>query len=334
MTAIVRILEAGPLCTVQDLGRRGFASSGVPVSGAADTLSLRIGNRLVGNNECAAGIEMSLVGGAFAFDAPALVCLAGADAPGAIIESSGRRTRPANWSPVVVAAGARVRIGPLESGARSYLCIGGGGVRTAPVLGSRSVLASVGLGGRPRREGDCVPIGRVPRGLRVGPLDAGLVRDLERALTRSTLRVVPGAHSGMFGDSARARLAAVEFGIDPASDRTGVRLRGAALDPDAVSLEESEGVVPGSVQVPPSGEPIVLGADGPTVGGYPVIASVIGADLPALAQLAPGARVRFAWTDLENAHSALRELEALIERVALPGRSAHYVEDRDPGASR
>jgi allophanate hydrolase subunit 2 len=138
----------------------------------------------------------------------------------------------------------------------------------------------------------------------------------------------------MFDESARARMAAAEFGIDPASDRTGVRLRGVALDAGAFTLEKSEGVVPGAVQVPPSGEPIVLGVDGPTVGGYPVIASVIGADLPALAQLAAGARVRFAWTDLKNAHAALRELEALIERVAMPDRSGHYDEGRDPGASR
>ncbi len=326
MTATVRVIEAGGLGSVQDAGRAGFAASGVPAGGAADTLSLRIGNRLLGNEEYDAAIESTLVGGSFRFDAPALVCLAGSECPDAAVEGGERRRPLPRWAPTVVRAGSLVRIGPIRGGARSYLCIAGG-VRTAPVLGSRSVHAPSGIGGRPLRAGDTLPIGAPPPGVQVAPLDRRVADGIGAIMAGRTLRVVPGAHAVRFDADIRAALVAQAFRVGTASDRTGVRLEGGLPTGNALaggSLEKSEGMVPGAVQVPPSGEAIVLGVDAPTVGGYPVIASVIGADLPVLGQLAPGDAVRFAWVDLAGARNALRDLDAMIARVALPVRSAHY----------
>jgi biotin-dependent carboxylase-like uncharacterized protein len=316
MNAALRVLDPGGLTTVQDLGRPGLGASGVPPGGAADAVSLRVGNRLVGNADTDAALEMTLTGGAFALDAPALLCLAGAGAPDAAIETDGVRRPLRRWTPTVVSAGASVRIGRLAGGARAYLCVGGS-VRTEPMLGSRSTLPAVrlgdGLGAAPLRAGDAVPIGGAAPGLRVGALSPTVARALDHAIGRRTLRVLPGAHADAFGADARGALARTEFRVDPRSDRSGVRLGGAGLPGEAAALEKSEGAVPGTVQVPPSGAPIVLGVDGPTVGGYPAIASVIGADLPALGQCRPGDAVRFAWTDLAGAFAAWRELEALVD---------------------
>lgn len=320
----LRIIEPGMMSTVQDLGREGFASMGVPRAGAADARSLRAGNRLLGNHEGDAAIEMTLVGATVVFDRISVVCLTGASAPEACILSgdalSVTRRSVRNWHPVVVRAGEALRVGRIVDGARAYLCIAGG-VRTKLVLGSRSVLDSCGLGGRALRAGDTVAIGSPRAGLLVSPPGVQLREALGVHTQCKVLRVIPGAHASWFDASALRRLGRDRFEVGSQSNRMGVRLQGIVLaSPDQGTIR-SEGVVPGSVQVPPGGEPIVLGVDGPTSGGYPVIACVIAADLPVLGQLRPGDRARFMWVDRERGVEILHESECLIGSVPRAGIS-------------
>ncbi|MEX0876248.1 MAG: biotin-dependent carboxyltransferase family protein, partial [Phycisphaerales bacterium] len=182
------------MTTVQDLGRFGHAAVGVPQSGGADWLSLRIGNRLLGNDDKDAVLEMTLVGGRFVFEESSLICLAGADMPSAMVYGGGREYPVERWRPVVVVAGDELRIGPLRGGARSYICVAGG-VRTPPVLGSRSTLVSCGLGGvgRALRAGDQLEIGIYEPGRVVCALGEEEAERAGAVIGRRTLRIVPGA---------------------------------------------------------------------------------------------------------------------------------------------
>lgn len=330
----LRVIETGPITSVQDLGRPGLAASGVARSGAADTMSLRIGNRLLGNDENAAALELTLVGGLFCFEHPALVCLAGADAPGACI-FSGDQPRPLErWRPAPIAAGESVRIGRLAGGARSYLCIAGG-VRTEPVLRSRSMHLAGGLGnpGRALRAGDHVETGDPAPGLTVTSLAGAPRGEGERRLARRILRIIPGAHAERFDEAALRTLTRVVFRVHPHSDRVGLRLEGPALPTPCGGRLASEGMIPGSIQVPPAGGAIILAADAPTTGGYPVIACVIASDLPALGQCAPRDEIRFEWIDRAGAIDELRELEAFIASIG-PAHNATNMPGRPGGADR
>lgn len=315
----IRVIDPGLLTSVQDSGRPGLGASGVPRSGAADTLSLSIGNRLLGNitDDTAAAIEMTLSGPTLGFTGPCLICLVGAAAPEATIEHTGAAVPLPHCSPVVIPGGATLRAGPLTNGARAYLCIAGG-VRSEPVLGSRSAHTASGLGGRPLAEGDVLETGRPTPGLRFAPLANEASASCKQELTRRALRLVPAAHTEMFDPAVRHALTGHPYSVSSRSDRTGVRLVREPAIMHAHTIDHSEAMPPGTVQLPPSGEPIVLGVDGPTIGGYPAIGSVIAADLPALAQARPNDAVRFEWTDLDGAHQALRSQRTLISSVPLP----------------
>lgn len=310
----MRLTRTGTQTSVQDLGRAGYACSGVPRSGAFDAVSLRVGNRLVGNDEGDAGIEMTLRGAWFRFERAAVVCLAGAGSESCIVGADRRRTIE-RWRPEVINAGEELRVGAMRGGARSYLCISGG-VLSPVVLGSRSTLVSGALGQRVLRDGDGVEVGAFPAGLQVAPAGADIVRALGTINARRTLRVTPGTHHARYSPSQLRSLTEHAFTVSPQSDRGGVRCLGSRLAADDASGIVSEAVVPGCVQVPPSGELIVLGVDGPTTGGYPVVACVIGVDLPALGQCAPGDEIRFEWVEREQAVTLLREQQRLIGSVA------------------
>ncbi|USN97868.1 MAG: 5-oxoprolinase/urea amidolyase family protein [Phycisphaeraceae bacterium] len=323
---VLRVIDGGLQTTVQDLGRSGHAASGVAHSGAADALSLRIGNRLLGNNERCAALEMTLIGGVFRFQGPALVCLAGSPTPSARIRSESAARPIRTWTPAPVNAGDELDVGAITGGSRTYLCFAGG-VRTPAVLASRSTHVASGLGGlgRALAAGDELAIGEPTPGVQVASLAVEARCVVEEALSRRTLRVVPGAHHGLFTGHAINRLTALEFRVSDRSDRVGVRLAGAAIDRPGDGRLSSEGMVIGSVQAPPGGEPIVLGVDGPTTGGYPVIAAVIAADLPALGQCRPRDTVRFEWIDRANAVALLRQHQAVVASVGAAVRvSAHY----------
>ncbi|HTA07825.1 MAG TPA: urea amidolyase family protein [Streptosporangiaceae bacterium] len=284
----VEVLQPGPLTTVQDLGRAGLAHLGVPASGAADIGSLRLANSLVGNEPGAACLEVTLGRLALRFDGAAVVAVTGAPAP---VSVDGDEFAPA--TAFAVPAGSVLRLGAPAAGLRSYVAIDGG-IGVTPVLGSRSADCLSGLGPRPLRPGDWLPVER-PRSL---PIAGRRQRPRAHvpalpATGTAELRVIAGPRDDWFGAAALNALAAASFVVTPASNRTGLRLAGPALRRVRPGELPSEGMAAGSLQVTHEGQLILLVADRPTTGGYPVIAVVVTADLGLAAQLRPGQQIRF-----------------------------------------
>ncbi|HEV7897173.1 MAG TPA: biotin-dependent carboxyltransferase family protein [Planosporangium sp.] len=277
---MITVSRAGPLTTVQDLGRPGWAHLGVPASGALDAPALRLANRLVGNPDGTAALEITAGGCAIVVAGPATVALTGADAA---LTVAGR---PAPLGAAVpVPRGATIEVGRARHGVRSYLAIAGG-VDVPAVLGSRSTDTLSGLGPRPLRDGDELPIGE-PTG---EPSTVDFV-PMSVPLGDLALRVRLGPRHDWFTDPTE--LLTQAYTVDVNSNRVGVRLAGRPLTRAVAGELPSEGVVLGAVQVPANGQPLVFLADHPTTGGYPVIGVVDEADLPLLAQARPGDRVRF-----------------------------------------
>ncbi|GAA0731927.1 biotin-dependent carboxyltransferase family protein [Dactylosporangium roseum] len=279
------VTDAGPLTTVQDLGRPGYAHLGVSRSGALDQPALLLANRLVGNPPGAAGLEITL--GPFAATMPAAgaIALTGAAAPLRV----GGKPAPLN-APVAVRAGDRIEIGPAVLGLRAYLAVAGG-LAVAAVLTSRATDTLSFLGPPVVRTGDRLPIGPrpgEPATVDVAPRPA-LGGDI-------TLRITWGPHADRFTDTAV--LGSTKYTIGNNSNRVGARLDGRPLTPIDGRELPSEGIVLGAVQVPADGRPLVFLADHPTTGGYPVVAVVDPVDLPLLAQARPGDTVRFRGSQL------------------------------------
>jgi biotin-dependent carboxylase-like uncharacterized protein len=274
---MIEVVRPGPLATVQDLGRPGYAHLGVPHSGAADTASLRLANRLVGNDEGAAAIELTFGGAALRFLDPAWVAVTGAPMPG---------TEPN--APRHVPGGTLVGFGAPTAGVRSYVAVRGG-IDVPPVLGSRSADLLSGLGPAPLVAGDRLPVGDT-RGLPPILVDVAPVSAVEE---EPVLRVLPGPRDDWFSPEALSVLTGSSYRVTAESNRIGVRLSGPPLTRARDGELPSEGMVTGALQVPPDGAPIVFLADHPTTGGYPVIAVLVAPDIPRAAQLRPGARVRF-----------------------------------------
>ncbi|SCL16360.1 biotin-dependent carboxylase uncharacterized domain-containing protein [Micromonospora rhizosphaerae] len=277
---MIEVLRAGALTTVQDQGRPGFAHLGVPRSGALDPAALRLANRLVGNPEAAAGLEITLTGCQLRFTRAATVAVTGAD-----VEIRVDR-RPADVGrPLSVPAGAVLRIGPARTGVRNWLAVSGG-LDVPPVLGSRATDTLSGLGPPPVRDGDRLPLGS-PVG-NPAPVDVTVTAPVTDEL-RLTLRL--GPRHDWFTPAALNLLLTTPYAVSPLSNRVGARLVGAPL-PRAVADElPSEGLVLGAVQVPADGQPLIFLADHPTTGGYPVIGVVD--EVAPLAQARPGTTVRF-----------------------------------------
>lgn len=310
------VIKPGMLTLVQDLGRRGQARQGVPASGAADSIACRVGNRLVGNAESAPVLEMTLIGGAFRFEGAGAFVLAGFCA--ARLEAAhapSRRVEP--FEVVAFESECELVVERIDL-ARVYLCIAGG-LAVRPALGSASTLLGASLGGfegRALRRGDKLAVG--PAGA-IPALGRRAARDLcEEVARRRTLRIVEGPHAPRFLPEARDLLVSSRYTVADRSDRTGVRLAGASISSPAAGRLQSEGMFHGALQIPADGEPIILGPDHPTTGGYPVIAGVIGADLPAVGQLRPREAVRFAGVQREEALAFFREQEARLRRITQP----------------
>jgi len=282
---MIEVLAPGPYATVQDLGRQGHAHLGVPSSGAADAASLRLANRLVGNPEGLAGIELTFGLARLRFAAGAWVALAGAPCP---VGSTGSTARdPGMGAPFWVPEGGEVRLGSPSWGLRTYLAVRGG-IAVEPVLGSRSTDSLSGLGPPPLRPGTVLPVGVVD-GLGDILVDLAPPRPPRPAV----LRVLSGPRADWFVPGALAALCGGPYEVSQDSNRVGVRLRGPELARAKEGELPSEGMVTGAVQVPPSGQPIVFLTDHPPTGGYPVIAVLAEADLAVAAQLRPGDEVRF-----------------------------------------
>jgi biotin-dependent carboxylase-like uncharacterized protein len=290
---MIEIVRAGQCDLVMDQGRPGRGALGVPAGGAADPVALAAANQLVGNDTSAAGLEITLSGPSLRVPRGGVVALAGARF--AATRSNGA---PLPWNEtVVLAAGETLTLGGAMTGCRCWLAVRGG-VAVPTVMESRSTFLPGHFGGhlgRALRAGDALPIGDAAGGvrlLRARPPAAGA--------GDAPLRVVAGPQAGLFGDGGLAAFFGGAFRVTAASDRRGLRLVGPAVTPLRVEMP-SQGVLPGAVQIPPDGQPIVVGWDGPVTGGYPVIAAVVAADLPRLAQLRPGAAVGFATIEVESA---------------------------------
>ena len=297
---MIRIIDAGLRSTVQDRGRFGHLRSGVPPAGAADPFALAAANALVGNATDAAGIE--IIGTLFRFtsDHSRVIAVAGRDV------SLTTRSRLPGWSSVFVRAGQTVTVHSGERTRFAYLALSGG-IATEPVLGSRSSYVPAGLGAV-LRAGDTLPLGDSDTGAE----DAA--RRIEPTTYDEQVRAMAGPHDDRFDRDVSARFFDGAFVVQPASDRQGVRLGGAPIAPRAGELL-SCGVIAGAVQVPRGGAPIVLLADHGTTGGYPVIATVIAADIGKVAQRMPGESLRFRRVERDEALDALR-----AERHALSVR--------------
>ncbi|TDD48400.1 5-oxoprolinase subunit C family protein [Saccharopolyspora elongata] len=279
----LEILATGPLATIQDLGRPGLAGIGVGRSGAADAGSFRLANRLVGNDEGAAAIEVTFGGLAVRATRDLTAAVTGAPCP---ITVDGRAA--AVNSVLRIPAGVELRMGVPGCGLRSYLAVRGG-VAVPPVLGSRATDVLAGVGPEPLAGGAVLPVGPPPA--RFPQVDVAPVAVCPA--DEIVLSVAPGPRHDWFVDDALATLVSKPYEVTADSNRIGMRLDGPALDRSRTEELPSEGMVAGALQVPPSARPTLFLADHPVTGGYPVIAVVAAADLDAAAQARPGQRIRF-----------------------------------------
>jgi biotin-dependent carboxylase-like uncharacterized protein len=278
----LEIVRAGVRTTVQDLGRTGLAHLGVSRAGAVDAPALRLANRLVGNPEDAAGLEVTLGGCVLRPARPVTMAVTGA--PCGLTVGG----RPAGWAmPVAVPAGALVKLGHVSAGLRVYVAVDGG-VAVPPVLGSRATDTLSGLGPPPVRDGDILPIGAT-----VGPPPEVDVAPCPLPPRELELRVRLGPREDWFTPAAIETFLTATYTVSTLTDRVGARLVGPPLTRAVTRELPSEGVVLGAVQVPANGQPLIFLADHPTTGGYPVVAVVHADDVPAVAQARPGTAVRF-----------------------------------------
>lgn len=303
------VLRPGMLTTIQDLGRWGHQSSGVPVSGPMDLYSHRLANQLVGNAETAAALEITLVGPELQARGDLLCAIAGAEfsltVAGHSVHHVGAFRLP---------DGATIRFGERRLGARAALAVRGG-IAVPATFGSRSTSMLSRLGpfdGRPLAVGDLLPVGDERR------FDDAASSTYPLALPRggARLRAMAGPHDAMFASAAIERFYSERYRLTPSSNRMGYRLDGPVLAHVAGADILSDATPLGSIQVPASGQPILLMADRQTTGGYPRIATVITADLPLAGQLAPGDWVEFAPCTRAAAIEALR-----LQERRLTGRA-------------
>jgi 5-oxoprolinase (ATP-hydrolysing) subunit C len=330
---MIDVVRAGLLTTVQDLGRHGFRHLGVAMGGALDRLSLEVGNRLVGNRPDAAGLEITFGPTVLRFPRATRIAITGTDF-GATLDG-----KPVySWWSLPVQAGQELVLQAAKRGMRGYVTIAGG-VDVLPMLGSRSTDLAAGfggLGGRALRDGDRLPVGAPvarpgswfsPDAPEFGvkapawckfvlahePLRRG--RHPSNVPWAVPIRVLQGSEYDSFTAEAQQTFWSEEWLVTPNSNRMGYRLSGTELARKQKSDLLSHAVLPGTIQVPPNGQPIVLMSDAQTTGGYPKIGAVIQADMWKLAQVRLNGAVRFIPTTPEEARYALLEERAYLRQI-------------------
>ncbi len=303
------VKNPGALTTIQDLGRFGFLDRGVPPSGALDSFACRIANLLVGNQENMGVLEITVMGPLFEAMAAADIAIAGAEMGMTINKSP----VPA-WRSIWIKKGDVIRIPRAEKGCRAYLAVNGG--FAAPVvMGSRSTFVRAGFGGFQGRalvKGDILKKGKAALLERPRLLPPEFIPEYPKEIV---LGAIPGPQADSFKRALNLFFTA-SFEATAQSDRMGYRLRGPLIehDPDAPKSIITEPVVPGNIQIPADGQPIILLVE-QTTGGYSKIATVITADIKKVAQALPGSIVRFAQTSIEEAHRLYREEENRLEKI-------------------
>ncbi len=313
---MITVIKAPPFATVQDLGRSGHRSVAVPPAGALDRRAIQIGNLLVGNETGAAAVEWAIGAGEIRFDCRTTVALTGASAD---VELAGRVALP--HAALNVAPGDTLRVNRLVQGSWLYICVAGG-IEVPPVLGSRSTYlpgSFGGVAGHTLRAGDRLPIGTPARPRLAGAGEserAGEITDWGTLHSAAPLAVLAGPDRRFLPDAEWARFLDTEFRVSNAVSRLGYRLHGPTFHPDAPADLPSTPTSAGAIQIPVDGNPIVLRPDGPTVGGYPIVAVIISTEIGRLAQRRPGEGVRFHQVELAAARDALRRDAAALERLA------------------
>lgn len=298
---MIRVIKPGLLTTIQDLGRIGFAHLGLSPAGAADSLSFRIANLLLGNDANAPAFEMTLLGPTLEFETAALIAISGSRTSSSL---------PVN-DPFPVAAGTRVATGSLLEGARAYLAVRGG-LAVPGIMNSCSTFLPAGIGGfkgRALRTGDQIAISKQAAGPICKPQ---LTRAASLQLRHGTIRVTAALQYDWFGQEAIERFQQQAFTVRDDSNRAGLRLQGEPVLPPQHRELLTEGIALGSVQIPPDGQPIILFVDQQTTGGYPKIANVIAADLWRVGQLRPRDEVRFSFVKIPEAIELLRLQEQAL----------------------
>ena len=307
------VIKPGMLTTIQDEGRWGYQARGVPVAGPMDPVSHRMANALVGNSRDAALLEITLLGPELEFEDERLVAVAGAEFE---LLLDGRPVP--SHAPFTVSAGSHLRFGTRRTGARAYLAVSGG-ITVAPMFGSRAthlVSAMGGAAGRALVAGDRLPLGGRSRFSRLGD---NIVTETENPRSDPAIvRVLPGPQDDYFTPAALDVLQSAPYVVAGNSDRMGFRLEGPRLTHARGADIISDATPLGVLQVPASGQPILLMADRQTTGGYPKIATVIAADMTVAGQLAPADRIAFVVCTPRDAITALiaqeRALMALEDR--------------------
>lgn len=307
------VIRPGPRALVVDRGRFGYMGIGVSWCGAADSLALDVANRILGNDAAAAALEIAFGGASIRFTQRTRFALAGADCPASLNGES-----ISTWAAYEASPGATLELGMPPRAVRTVLAVGGG-IDVPTVMNSRTTDLAArigGLNGRVLEAGDRVPIAATgvaqdARALLVEP-----PRWWTRDAQETEIGVIPGGELTSFSEEAQERLWRTRWRVSPQSNRMASVLEGEALDTRGAPELRSHAVVPGIVQVPPSGLPLVLLCDAQTTGGYPKIGVVAEADLWKLAQAQPGAHVRFAAMTLDEAASALRAIEAYLAAIA------------------
>ncbi|WP_284701559.1 biotin-dependent carboxyltransferase family protein [Cytobacillus spongiae] len=322
---MIRVRKPGLLSTIQDLGRVGYQKYGVIASGAMDSLSHRMANLLVGNDESLATLELTLIGPTLEFLEDTLISICG----GNLTPSVEGRLLPM-YRPVLVKKGSILTFGVSQNGSRAYLAVAGG-FSVTQVMGSYSTYIMAGIGGfrgRPIQANDQLKIASpsqlsshyihlLSKGWKDSPIitPSWFVRPWIKCPSSNVLRVIEGKQVDWFTTETKVHFFSDSFNVTRQSDRMGYRLLGHRLSSNKTKEMLSEAVTFGTIQVPSDGNPIILGADRQTTGGYPKIAQVISVDLPCLAQLKPGDSIRFKKVSLLEAQTLLINREKWVREL-------------------
>lgn len=311
----IAVIKPGWFTTIQDLGRYGFQHFGVPVSGAMDRRSLVIGNRLVGNADKEAAFEITLKGPELLFRHDIVIAITGAD-----LSPSINGLAVPLWQSLFIKAGGTLTFGARRTGTRSYLAVAGG-IDVPTVFGSRSTHVLSGTGGMKGRAliaGDVIACrSDVPSGIH--RTERSLPASLQpHYSSRQAIHFISGPHVGAFAESALGYLISDSYRLSSQSDRMGFRLQGPRVPIKTRRPHISDGTAMGAIQIPPDGRPILLMADRQTTGGYPIIATVISADLNRAGQLGPGESIKFAVTTLDAARKATKTFWNELEEFLPP----------------
>lgn len=310
---MIEVLKAGMLDSLQDTGRAGQAHLGIGRAGAFDVPALRLANALVGNEAGACALEITLQGPTVLVTRDVRVALTGASMPKARIDD---QPLPM-WRSCAVAAGSTLTLGGAEDGCRSYLAVSGG-IDVPPWLDSRSTDINAALGPfeRALKTGDQLEIGTPSKNQDDGCYDWSLdPAPWFDPYSDAPLHLIRGAHTDCLDDTSAKALVSREFTVHGDSNRVGMRLDGPQLRLSESLEMVSEGSVAGVMQLPPGGQPILLGCEHPVTGGYPRIAQLAQVDLPRMAQLRAGAKLHFRWIDMRDATQLLHEQERSLAKL-------------------